>query len=279
MGKSRRRARLGSIVSAVGTSFPHGIRSGRSLSFPPTCPDRLQGATVKNLRQSKNLRMHPISPLPSRCSGHRNANLSRASTLWLVQATALNMSNMIGIGRITIPALMYAIGRTQAMLGGWCVESRWRMEWCGANGCSYAWLGGTYVYLGSFRQAWIGAVYSFLFSAISCERALEIASGTIGLAQLGLLVAAASANRVGHCLRLPDHCSLYRKLPPLEIMVGLWIWTVEVASCGDGAVSFQSSIASISTRRFQFSVVSLWDWSAARLDLDTGFYDCFIGDE
>src|SRR2546428_13487918 len=55
----------------------------------------------------------------SRKVGNEGAPLLRR--FGLVQATALNMSNMIGVGPfITIPLLMSALGGPQAMLG-WIV--------------------------------------------------------------------------------------------------------------------------------------------------------------
>src|SRR2546428_7578094 len=65
----------------------------------------------------------PVSAavMTTKSSKHESAE---AHLLWrfgLVQATALNMSNMIGVGPfITIPLLMSALGGPQAMLG-WLV--------------------------------------------------------------------------------------------------------------------------------------------------------------
>src|SRR5271165_3663119 len=68
----------------------------------------------------------------------------------LLQATALNMTNMIGIGPfITIPLLMSALGGPQAMLG-WVVALAIAIPdgliW-GELGAAMPGSGGTYVYL------------------------------------------------------------------------------------------------------------------------------------
>ena len=56
----------------------------------------------------------PITPSPGQPTG-------LVRQFGLLQATALNMSNMIGIGPfITIPLLMSALGGPQALLG-WLV--------------------------------------------------------------------------------------------------------------------------------------------------------------
>src|SRR5438046_2501631 len=83
----------------------------------------------------------------------------------LLQATALNMSNMIGIGPfITIPALMSALGGPQAMLG-WIVALLIAipdgMIWS-ELGAAMPGSGGSYLYLrrGSERQP-LGAPPAF----------------------------------------------------------------------------------------------------------------------
>src|SRR2546425_9566015 len=106
----------------------------------------------------------------------------------LLQATALNMSNMIGIGPfITIPALMAAMGGPQAILG-WLVALVIAL----ADGLIWSELGaampgsgGTYVYLReAFGRASLGRFMSFLFIwQFLLSGPLEIASGYIGFAQ------------------------------------------------------------------------------------------------
>src|ERR1044071_297259 len=106
----------------------------------------------------------------------------------LLQATALNMSNMIGIGPfITIPLLMSALGGPQAMLG-WFIAVLIAipdgMIWS-ELGASMPGSGGTYVYLreGYGRETY-GRLMAFLFIwQFILSGPLEIASGYIGFAK------------------------------------------------------------------------------------------------
>src|ERR1022692_1515807 len=106
----------------------------------------------------------------------------------LLQATALNMSNMIGIGPfITIPVLMAAMGGPQAMLG-WIVA----LVIACSDGLVWSELGavmpgsgGSYIYLrDAFGPEKLGRAVSFLFIwQFLLSGPLEIASGYIGFAQ------------------------------------------------------------------------------------------------
>src|SRR5215212_628375 len=103
----------------------------------------------------------------------------------LFEATALNMSNMIGIGPfITIPLLLTALGGPQAMLG-WAVALVITvsdgMVWS-ELGAMMPGSGGSYVYLreGFGRETW-GRFMAFLFIwQFILSGPLEIASGYIG---------------------------------------------------------------------------------------------------
>src|SRR5580765_7318494 len=102
----------------------------------------------------------------------------------LLQATALNMSNMIGVGPfITIPLLMSALGGPQAMLG-WIVAVLIAitdgMVWS-ELGAAMPGSGGSYVYLREgFGPSW-GRLMAFLFIwQFILSGPLEIASGYIG---------------------------------------------------------------------------------------------------
>src|SRR5215470_7953148 len=111
----------------------------------------------------------------------------------LLQATALNMSNMIGIGPfIPIPVLMTALGGPQAMLG-WLVALLIAipdgMVWS-ELGAAMPGSGGSYLYLREgFGRATFGRLMAFLFIwQFILSGPLEIASGCIGFAQyLGYL--------------------------------------------------------------------------------------------
>src|ERR671928_20953 len=122
----------------------------------------------------------PATPTPT---GH---GLIRR--LGLVQATALNMSNMIGVGPfITIPLLMSALGGPQAMIG-WVVAVLIAvfdgMIWS-ELGAALPGSGGTYIYLReAFGRESFGRLMAFLFIwQFILSGPLEIASGYIGFAQ------------------------------------------------------------------------------------------------
>jgi len=106
----------------------------------------------------------------------------------LLQATALNMTNMIGIGPfITIPALMSALHGPQAMLG-WVVAVLITVPdalvWS-ELGAAMPGSGGSYVYLrDGFGRETFGRLTAFLFVwQFILSGPLEIASGYIGFAQ------------------------------------------------------------------------------------------------
>src|SRR5207302_9904664 len=106
----------------------------------------------------------------------------------LLQATALNMTNMIGIGPfITIPALMSALNGPRAMLG-WLVAVLITIPdalvWS-ELGAAMPGSGGSYVYLrDGFGRETLGRLMAFLFVwQFILSGPLEIASGYIGFAQ------------------------------------------------------------------------------------------------
>src|SRR5215510_609699 len=105
-----------------------------------------------------------------------------------LQATALNMSNMIGIGPfITIPLLMSALGGPQAMLG-WLIAVLIvipdGMVWS-ELGAAMPGSGGSYVYLREgFGRETFGRLMAFIFIwQFIISAPFEIASGYIGFAQ------------------------------------------------------------------------------------------------
>jgi APA family basic amino acid/polyamine antiporter len=108
--------------------------------------------------------------------------------LGLLEATALNMSNMVGVGPfVTIPLLIGAMGGPQCMLG-WAVG----MVLALCDGLVWAELsaaipgeGGSYQYLReAFRRTRLGTLLPFLFIwQFIFSGPLEIASGYIGFAQ------------------------------------------------------------------------------------------------
>src|SRR5216684_1525450 len=106
----------------------------------------------------------------------------------LLQATALNMSNMIGIGPfITIPLLMSALGGPQAMVG-WLIAVLIvipdGMVWS-ELGAAMPGSGGSYVYLreGYGPEKW-GRLTAFLFIwQFILSGPLEVPSGYFGFSQ------------------------------------------------------------------------------------------------
>src|SRR5712671_4247448 len=108
--------------------------------------------------------------------------------LGLLQATALNMSNMIGVGPfITIPGLMAAMGGPQAILG-WLaalvIALADGLIWS-ELGAAMPGSGGSYVYLReAFGRETLGRFMAFVFIwQFLLSGPLEIASGYIGFAQ------------------------------------------------------------------------------------------------
>jgi amino acid transporter len=106
----------------------------------------------------------------------------------LLQATALNMSNMVGVGIfVTIPLIIAAMGGPQCMLG-WVLGAILAL----CDGLVWSELaaampgtGGTYLYLReAFQKTRLGEILPFLFIwQFVFSGPLEIASGYIGFAQ------------------------------------------------------------------------------------------------
>jgi amino acid transporter len=214
----------------------------------------------------------------------------------LLQATALNMSNMIGIGPfITIPLLMSALGGPQAMLG-WLVAVLVTIPdglvWS-ELGAAMPGSGGSYVFL---REAYgrerFGRLVAFLFIwQFILSGPLEIASGYIGFSRYAryvwpdltsgqvFLVAAG----VG-CLNV---ALLYRRIEAIgTLTVSLWIGTLltTVAVIVSGALHFDAARAfDFPPGALDFSLGFLLGLGAAsRVGIYDylGYYDiCYIGDE
>ena len=106
----------------------------------------------------------------------------------LLHASALNMSNMVGVGPfLTIPLIIAAMGGPQCILG-WLLGSVLAI----CDGLVWSELaaampgtGGTYLYLReTFRATRVGGILPFLFIwQFVLSGPLEIASGYIGFAQ------------------------------------------------------------------------------------------------
>ena len=216
----------------------------------------------------------------------------------LLQATALNMSNMIGIGPfITIPLLMSALngGGPQAMLG-WVVALVIAitdgMVWS-ELGAALPGSGGSYVYLReAFGRETFGRLLAFLFIwQFILSGPLEIASGFIGFVRYldylwpGMVIKQAPVQRLADSiwpgitgdpeleglsgkgawvvigLGLLCVALLYRKITSIgRITVALWIGTIltTAAVIGTGGTHFDSKVA--------------FDFPKGAFDFSLGFY-------
>src|SRR5213078_4124116 len=214
----------------------------------------------------------------------------------LLHATALNMTNMIGIGPfITIPLLMSALGGPQAMVG-WAVALIVvlcdGMVWS-ELGAALPGSGGAFAYLRQgYGPATVGRLMGFLFVwQFVLSGPLEIASGYIGFSQyLGYIWKGITARQtilVVTIVGLANLALLYRRITSIAtITVALWIGTIVTALVVivTGALHFDSRVAfDFPPGAFTFSLGFLMGLGAAsRIGVYDylGYYDvCYIGDE
>src|SRR6266508_1743916 len=154
----------------------------------------------------------------------------------LLHATALNMTNMIGIGPfITIPLLMSALGGPQAMLG-WVVALVIvvcdRPVWSELGAA----MPGSGVSFGYLRQGYgaetVGRLMGFLFVwQFVLSGPLEIASGYIGFSQyLGYIWKGITPRQtvlVVAAIGLVNVALLYRRIRSIALItLTLWIGTI-----------------------------------------------------
>jgi amino acid transporter len=214
----------------------------------------------------------------------------------LLQSTALNMSNMIGVGPfITIPLLMSAMGGPQAMLG-WVVALiiviADGMVWS-ELGASLPGSGGTYQYLREgFGRETYGRLMAFLFIwQFMLSGPLEIASGYIGFSNYagyfwqgitpgqGLMIVMA--------IGVINIILLHRRITSIgKITIVLWTGTLLTIAAVliSGARHFDSRLAfDFPPGAFNFSLGFLMGLGAAsRIGIYDylGYYDiCYIGEE
>jgi len=214
----------------------------------------------------------------------------------LVQATALNMSNMIGVGPfITIPLLMSALGGPQAMLG-WIVAVLIAipdgMVWS-ELGAAMPGSGGSYLYLREgYGRETFGRLMAFLFIwQFILSGPLEIASGYIGFAKYtGYIwrgITGSQTLMVAAAVGIVNVVLLYRRITSIgKITISLWIGTLltTLAVVVAGATHFKASRAfDFPPGAFTFSLGFLFGLGAAsRVGVYDylGYYDiCYIGDE
>lgn len=213
-----------------------------------------------------------------------------------LQATALNMSNMIGIGPfITIPLLMSALGGPQAILG-WVVAVLIvipdGMIWS-ELGASMPGSGGSYLYLREgFGRETYGRLVAFLFIwQFILSGPLEIASGYIGFSSyLGYLwqgLPAYGAKLVAIAIGTINIALLYRRITHIgKITVSLWIGTLLTtgAVIFTGVFNFDPKVAfDFPPDSLKFSLgFFLGLGAASRIGVYDylGYYDiCYLGDE
>jgi len=214
----------------------------------------------------------------------------------LLHATALNMTNMIGIGPfITIPLLMSALGGPQAMLG-WVVALIIvlcdGMVWS-ELGAALPGSGGSFGYLRQgYGPATFGRLMGFLFVwQFVLSGPLEIASGYIGFSQyLGYIwkgITRPQMLLVVTVVGLMNIALLYRRIKSIAtITLTLWVGTIVtvIVVVLTGAMHFDPKVAfDFPPNAFNFSLGFLLGLGAAsRIGVYDylGYYDvCYIGDE
>ena len=214
----------------------------------------------------------------------------------LLQATALNMSNMVGIGPfITIPLLMTAMGGPQALVG-WVaaliIVVADGLVWS-ELGAAMPGSGGSYQYLreGFGRERW-GRLVAFLFIwQFILSGPLEIASGYIGFARYLRYVwpgvTQGGTIAVAIAVGVLNIALLYRRIESIgKLTVSLWIGTLvtTAAVVVTGLARFDPAIAfDVPPGSFSFSIGFLFGLGAASR---VGIYDylgyynvAYIGDE
>ena len=216
--------------------------------------------------------------------------------LGLLNATTINMSNMVGIGPfIAIALILKTLAGPQAYLA-WVVGTLIAL----ADGMVVAELGaarpasgGTYVFLreGFGPRKW-GRMLAFLFVwQVLFAGPLEIASGNIGLVQylrvfvpdLGSLEGKLLAAAI--CVLLV--AALYRRIDDIaKLMFGLW--SIMLLTTGwviiTGILHFDPALAfDLPEDAFQFDLdflLGLGEGSAEVLYLFLGYYQvCYLGAE
>ncbi len=231
---------------------------------------------------------------PSSAAAPEQPHLTRR--FGLLPATALNMTNMIGVGPfITIPLLMSALGGPQAMLGwivGLVIVVCDGMVWS-ELGAAMPGSGGSFHYLRvAFGPERVGRLMAFLFVwQFVLSGPLEIASGYIGFSDYASYIWT-GLTRVDSIILITvigivNIALLYRRIHSIvNITISLWIGTLitVVAVIAAGAVHFNPRVAfDFPPGAFNFSLgFFLGVGAASRIGIYDylGYYNvCYIGDE
>jgi amino acid transporter len=214
----------------------------------------------------------------------------------LLQATALNMSNMVGIGPfITIPLILATMGGPQCMLG-WVLGAALAL----CDGLVWSELaaampgtGGTYLYLKeAFRETRFGGILPFLFIwQFIFSGPLEIASGFIGFSQyVGYFwrgMGTGGGRLVSLGVGILVIALLYRRITAVgRLTVVLWIGMLVTALwiIVSGLANFNASVVFDFPRgAFTFSTGFITGLGSAMLIAMydyLGYYDvCYVGGE
>ncbi|HWD00434.1 MAG TPA: APC family permease [Candidatus Sulfopaludibacter sp.] len=214
----------------------------------------------------------------------------------LLEATALNMSNMIGVGPfITIPLIIASMGGPQCMLG-WVLGAALAL----CDGLVWSELaaampgtGGTYLYLQeAFRKTGLREILPFLFIwQFIFSGPLEIASGYIGFSQyagyfwrgMGPWQSRGLSMAVGALVIV----LLYRRVTAVgRLAVVLWVGVLATVLwiIAAGMMHFQARVAfDFPPHAFTFSIGFVSGLGSAMLiamyDF-MGYYDiCYVGGE
>jgi amino acid transporter len=213
----------------------------------------------------------------------------------LLQAAAMNMSNMVGVGPfLTIPLILAAMGGPQAMLG-WIVGALLAI----CDGMVWAELastvpasGGTFEYLKvAYAGTRLGRLLPFLFIwQFILSGPLEVASGNIGFGQyLSYLVPLTDAQQhwVAAGVGVLVVLLLYRKIEAVgKLMVALWagvMFTLAVVLISGLPYFDTAKVFDFSPGAFSFSIGFLLGLGSAMSKVMytfLGYYSvCYIGDE
>jgi APA family basic amino acid/polyamine antiporter len=214
----------------------------------------------------------------------------------LLEASAVNMSNMVGIGPfITIPLIIASMGGPQCMLGwvlGAVVALCDGLVWS-ELAAAMPGTGGTYLYLReAFRATRLGGLLPFLFIwQFIFSGPLEIASGFIGFSQyVGYFWRGMGPNQtrlVCTAVGVLTIALLYRKITAVgRLTVVLWIGMLITVSwvIVSGLANFNPKVVfDFPPGAFKFSTGFVFGLGSAMLIAMydyLGYYDvCYVGGE
>ncbi len=202
----------------------------------------------------------PETPVDNRQSSAANAQRAH---LGFLNATSINMSNMVGTGPfITLPLIIGAMGGPQALIGwfaGAAIAIADGLVWSELS-AALPGSGGSYVYLReSFNRHTWGRLWAFLFVfQLVLSGPLEIASGNIAIAQyLGYLfpLNGLQSKLVAAAMGVLATALLYRRITSIaRLMMALWLGMLLTVGW--------------------LIVSGLWNFDAARaLDFPSGAFD------